>query len=195
MVSSFIQLLILSVSFVLIINVIILLPALATYCHAIVDSPSVTTSQINAFLYRVLWLWYFITARKQVTELKQSWVHFCFVCFVFTAAQIPCRDEEQRPRGPLWIIGIVLWSPSLPGFLARVPAAESFPCYGHVHNSFSTFTTCEKSKFHASWGKHGFCSGRLRVRSLLWGILALAGIRQVALPNNYIPRWIFHSRT
>lgn len=82
MVSSSVQLPVFSVSFVLINDVITLLPALATYCHAIMDSPSVTTSQINPFLYRLLQLWYFITAREQVTELKQSWVHFWFVLFL-----------------------------------------------------------------------------------------------------------------
>lgn len=185
MVSSFIQLLILSVSFVLIINVISLLPALSIYCHAIVDSPSVTTRQINAFLYS--------KKTSNWTETVLGTFLFCLFCFYSSTNTM--QGWGAKTKGVIvnyWHRSVI---PQASRFLSPSSSSWIFPLLWPCSQFLQHFHYCEKSKFHASWGKHGFCSGRLRVRSLLWGILALAGIRQVALPNNYISRWIFHSRT
>lgn len=99
------------------------------------------------------------------------------VCFVFTAAQIWCGDREERLGwGALWSVGVVLWFLSLPCFLARILEAEPFPCYAHVHNSFSTFSTCEQNKFHTYWGNHSFLYRETGVRSLLWGCWLLLAL-------------------
>lgn len=140
-----------------------LLPALTTHCHAVTDSPSETTSQINSSIYRLLWSWYFFTATKKQLSLAyllyEARAH-CGCCNCSMTPWFPGSSPASQPE--FWHLNP---SPVMTRF--TIPSA---------------FTTCEQKY----WGKDGFLHGDNRAQ-----ILGLVGVRQVFYQVTTSPDGLF----